>query len=294
MRKEYQYDIALSFAGEDRDYVEQLAKILESNGIKVHYDRFNQADAWGKNLPEHFDEIYRKQAKYCVIFISENYAKKAWPNFEKRSALAREVVESGYILPVRFDDTEILGLPPSKAYIDLRQHRADQLAQLIMDKLGKEKNLRESQSNQSFRRPKMVKAFDPYKESQAWIDYLILELEKRTKDSDMSFTHFPRDGKQCLRFVVNGKPIYSINIQLGGLYRDHGLSFSYAHGEMQMTGGYNAWADLEWDKEKGCVILKLNDFSVFSRPSNERQNFTQEEFLDYIWEKVCNAAEGTY
>ena len=40
MNKNYQYDVALSFAGEDRIYVEQVAKILESKGINVHYDRF--------------------------------------------------------------------------------------------------------------------------------------------------------------------------------------------------------------------------------------------------------------
>lgn len=292
MNKNYRFDIALSFAGEDRDYVEQVANILESNGIKVHYDRFNQADAWGKSLPEHFDGIYRKQARYCVMFISENYAKKVWPNFEKRSALAREVVEAGYILPVRFDDTEILGLPPSKAYIDLRQYKPDQLAQLIMEKLGKMDNLKESQSNPPFRRPKVTKAFDPYKESQAWIEYLIIELERRCRGSEISFTNFSRDGKQCLRFVVNGKPVYSINIQLGGLYRDHGLTLSYAQGEMQMVGGFNAWADLEWDKEKECVILKLNDFSSFSQIPSPQQGLTQQEFLEYIWVKICDAVEG--
>ena len=293
MNKEYLYDVALSFAGEDRDYVEQAAKILESNGIKVHYDRFNQADTWGKNLPEHFDEIYRKQAKYCVMFISENYAKKAWPSFEKRSALAREVIEAGYILPARFDDTEILGLPPSKAYIDLRQYNPEQLAQLILEKLGKLGTLKYSSDSPSFRRPKVSKSFDPYKESQTWMDYLIDELEKRCKDSNISFSHFSRDSKQCLRFVVSGKPIYSIDIQLGGLHRDHGLSFSYACGEMQMTSGYNAWGDFEWDKEKERVVLKFNDFSALSF-NNPKQNFTQQEFVDYIWGKVCDAAEEKY
>jgi len=291
MNKNYQYDVALSFAGEDRIFVEQVANILESKGIKVHYDRFNQADAWGKNLPEHFDEIYRKEARYCVMFISENYAKKAWPSFEKRSALAREVVEAGYILPARFDDTEILGLPPSKAYIDLRQYNPDQFAQLIMEKLGKIGPSKRSSDNSSFRRPKVSQSFDPYKESQIWIDYLVKELKKRCASSGISFTSFPRDGKQCLRFVVNGKPVYSINIQLGGFHRDHGLSFSYAHGEMQITSGYNAWGDFEWDKERECVVLKLTDFSMISF-SNSKQSFIQQEFFDYIWEKVCDAAEG--
>jgi len=295
MTKKYQYDVALSFAGEDRDYVEQVAKVLEANGIKVHYDRFNQVQVWGRNLAEHFDDIYRNQAQYCVMFISENYAKKVWPSFEKRSALSREVIESGYILPARFDDTDILGIPPSKAYIDINQYNPKQFAQLVMEKLGKTLISQPIQNSQSFRRPKIAKSFDPYKESQIWINYLTTELEKRCESSEMSFSSFSRDGKECLRFVINGKPVYSINIQLGAFSRDHGLSLSYAHGEMSaISAGFNAFGEFEWDKDRECVILKLNDFSVYARPTNERQGFIQHEFLDYIWEKVCNATEGKY
>jgi len=293
MKKDFRFDIALSFAGEDRDYVEKVAGKLKANGIEVYYDLFNQVDAWGKNLAEHFDEIYRKQAKYCVIFISEHYAKKAWPSFEKRSALAREVIEEGYILPARFDDTEILGLPPSKAYIDLSQYDPDQFAELIMKKLHKTVISEQSSNSPSFRRPKVSQSFDPYKESQIWMDYLVKELDKRCVGFGISFTTFPRDGKNCLRFVVHGKPVYSINIQLGGLYRDHGLSFSYAHGEMQMTSGYNAWGHFEWDQEKECIVIKFTDFSAIASSSSEN-DYTKEEFLEYLWGKVCDAAEGKY
>ncbi len=36
------YDVALSFAGEDRGYVEQVAKYLESNDVAVFYDGFEE------------------------------------------------------------------------------------------------------------------------------------------------------------------------------------------------------------------------------------------------------------
>ncbi len=61
-----------------------------------------------------------------------------------------------------------------------------------------------------------------------------------------------------------------------------------------ISAGFNAFGDFEWDKEKECVVLMLNDLSVFSRASNERKGLTQQDFLEYIWEKVCNAAEGKY
>ncbi|GEM_PF-5086847 len=295
MTKNYPYDVALSFAGEDRDYAEKVAKVLEAESIKVHYDRFNQVQAWGKDLAEHFDDIYRNQAQYCVIFISEHYAKKVWPNFEKRSALAREVIETGYILPARFDDTEILGIPPSKAYIDLRQYAPKQFAQLIMEKLGKKIDSKADSNNQVFRRPKVFQSFNPYQERQEWFDLMVDELKKRCRESNIAFSYFDKGVKRCLRFMMNGKVVYSIDIEFGGMAGDQGLSFSYAHGEMRsFSSGYNAWGDFEWNKEKECIVLKLNDFSAFSRPSNEQQGLSQQEFLEYMWEKVCDAAEEKY
>ena len=35
---EYKYDIALSFANEDREYVEKVAAILKENEVSVFYD----------------------------------------------------------------------------------------------------------------------------------------------------------------------------------------------------------------------------------------------------------------
>ena len=36
----YEYEVALSFAGEDRTFAEAVAKSLRSKGIEVFYDDF--------------------------------------------------------------------------------------------------------------------------------------------------------------------------------------------------------------------------------------------------------------
>lgn len=71
-----EYDIALSFAGEDRKTAREYADQLRKKSISVFFDEYEKADLWGKDLYEKLDDIYRKRAKYCVIFISEFYAKK--------------------------------------------------------------------------------------------------------------------------------------------------------------------------------------------------------------------------
>ena len=131
------YDVCLSFAGEDRQYVEQVAEILRERGVLVFYDRHEKAELWGKDLYTHLDEVYRKDARFCVLFISQHYVKKPWPNHERQSAQARAFGEiAEYILPVRFDDTEIPGLRPTVGYIDLRTTSAAELSSLIIEKLG--------------------------------------------------------------------------------------------------------------------------------------------------------------
>lgn len=129
------YDVALSFAGEDRAYGEQVAGYLRSRDVKVFYDLYEEASLWGKDLAEHLDMVYRT-AKYCVMFISEHYAGKVWPSHERRAALARSLEERDeYILPARFDETDVPGIRPTIGYINLSHKSPEQLGQLILKKL---------------------------------------------------------------------------------------------------------------------------------------------------------------
>jgi hypothetical protein len=132
------YEVVLSFAGEDRLYVNQVAEILKAKGVSIFYDAYEQAALWGKNLVEHLHEVYSGSARYCVIFISAHYAEKVWPSHERRSAFERAVESrEEYILPARFDDTPIPGLHKTVHYIDLRKTPPDGLAALILKKLGR-------------------------------------------------------------------------------------------------------------------------------------------------------------
>ncbi|HEX8430183.1 MAG TPA: TIR domain-containing protein, partial [Longimicrobium sp.] len=83
------YDVALSFAGEDRLYVRGIAQALREAGIQVFFDEYEVASLWGKDLYAHLQDVYQNQAKYTVIFISASYAVKVWTNHERKSAQAR-------------------------------------------------------------------------------------------------------------------------------------------------------------------------------------------------------------
>lgn len=132
----FEYDVCLSFAGEQRDYVEMIASGLKERGLRVFYDADETVNLWGKDLAEHLDHIYRKASRYCVVFVSEAYAAKPWTRHERRSALARAIEEEGdYILPARFDDTELPGLRPTVGYVDLRKYAPETLVEFLIEKV---------------------------------------------------------------------------------------------------------------------------------------------------------------
>lgn len=136
MNRETKFDIALSFAGEDREYVDQVATLLRQKGISVFYDLFEDANLWGKNLYDYLSDIYQNQAKYTILFISDFYNKKLWTNHERKAMQARAFQESEeYILPVKFDDTKIPGILPTIGYLDLRTKSPEQLVEIIEKKL---------------------------------------------------------------------------------------------------------------------------------------------------------------
>jgi uncharacterized protein (TIGR02145 family) len=137
MEKTHHYDVALSFAGEDRNYVEQVAFVLRSNNIKVFYDGFEEVNLWGKNLYSHLSSVYNEKAKFTVLFISKYYSQKLWTNHERENAQARAFTENTeYILPARFDDTKIPGLLTTVGYIDLKKCSPEKFAMLIIEKIN--------------------------------------------------------------------------------------------------------------------------------------------------------------
>ena len=104
------YDIAISFAGEDRHIAEEIASKLIDRGIKVFYDKYEKHSLWGRNLYEHLTTVYKNKSKLCLMIISEYYNQKQWTEVERKAAQARAIEENKeYILPMITDNSD---LPP--------------------------------------------------------------------------------------------------------------------------------------------------------------------------------------
>ena len=134
----FEFDVALSFAGEDRTYVHGIADRLLSRGVRVFYDEFAAADTWGTDLGEFLDEMYRNKARFTVAFISTDYVRKPWPTHERRSALARALSQpQPYFLPVRLDDSDVPGLRSTVGFVDARRMTPERIVDLVLEKIGR-------------------------------------------------------------------------------------------------------------------------------------------------------------
>ncbi|SHH92815.1 TIR domain-containing protein [Flavobacterium sp. CF108] len=131
------YDVALSFAGEDRPIAKKIADELTKQHYKVFYDEYEQASLWGKDLYAHLNDVYKNRARYCLMIISENYSKKVWTSHERKAAQTKAFLNNKeYILPLRIDETEIDGLNETVGYIDLKQVGIDKAIDLLKQKLN--------------------------------------------------------------------------------------------------------------------------------------------------------------
>ncbi|HEX8867387.1 MAG TPA: TIR domain-containing protein [Lentzea sp.] len=133
---EYEFDVAPSFAEEDRDRVLPIVELLKEQGVNVFYDKDREVEMWGRDRVEYFSETFSHRARFVLLFSSQHYVSK-WTRLQSRAAMARALEEhTEYVLPIRIDDTPVPGLLPTIAYLDMDVHSDEVIAQAVVQKLA--------------------------------------------------------------------------------------------------------------------------------------------------------------
>lgn len=136
----YEYDVAVSFAGQDRPIVERLVSEVQNRGMEVFYDFDEQAMLWGKDLRKELARVYGEDAQFMVICLSDSYPERDWTTFELEigQAASNKRTED-YLLPLIVGDDRpaIVGLPTSVGHISLETHTIEQVADLLQEKLAR-------------------------------------------------------------------------------------------------------------------------------------------------------------
>ncbi|WP_423463346.1 TIR domain-containing protein [Promicromonospora sp. MS192] len=137
-RSRYKYDVAVSFAGNDRSIVEKFVEVLEERHIKVFYDYNQQAELWGKDLRRGLAQIYGEQAQLMIICLSDDYPERDWTTFEfevGRNAANKRTED--YLLPLVVGNRPpITGLPATYGFLSLQDLPMEKVADFVEEKLA--------------------------------------------------------------------------------------------------------------------------------------------------------------
>jgi hypothetical protein len=121
--EDFEFEVALSFAGENRDLANHIAEGLKTLDVTVFYDELYESNYLGKSWSKQFTEIFGTRSKYVVCLLDIHHQKKIWPTFERDVFASRVADES--VFPITLDGTVFSGIPHDLIGIPFRYDSAD-------------------------------------------------------------------------------------------------------------------------------------------------------------------------
>lgn len=91
------YDVFISYASEDADFVESLVEELHKLDVKVWQDKLSIG--WGNSIRQSIDRGLLK-SRFAIAVLSKNYMEKYWTNYEVDGILNLETNAHKVILPI--------------------------------------------------------------------------------------------------------------------------------------------------------------------------------------------------
>jgi hypothetical protein len=136
------FRVALSFPGERRSFVAQIAANLATayGRTRVLYDQFHEAEFTQPDLDVYLPNLYRTNSDLICIFLCADYAKKRFCNLEWR--FIRQLIaseEQGRIMFLSFDPIAAIpeiGILSGDGYVSIGSRTAEQIAALINERLA--------------------------------------------------------------------------------------------------------------------------------------------------------------
>lgn len=134
----HEFSVALSFPGEMRATVEQVAQELESRiGPNSYFYDSNYVSQLARpSLDNLLQDIYRNRAKLIVVFLGSDYQRKDWCGIEFR-AIKDLILAKDHerIMFVRMDDGAVEGVFKTDGYVDGRKFSPADIARFIHERV---------------------------------------------------------------------------------------------------------------------------------------------------------------
>jgi hypothetical protein len=136
------FDVALSFPGEHRDFVKEVADYLAAafGKERVLYDKYYEAEFARLDLDVYLPRLYRTQSELIVLFLCPEYAAKRWCNLKWRHIRQLiATVDVSRIMLLRYGyngDFEELGILPGDGTINFEKRSPEDIAEKIHERFN--------------------------------------------------------------------------------------------------------------------------------------------------------------
>ncbi|MBV1790533.1 hypothetical protein KQ940_20935 [Marinobacterium sp. D7] len=141
--RDYEYDIAISFAGENRCLAREISNQLGVFDSNVFFDENFESNFLGGAWSSQFEKIFGRDSRLVVCLLDSFYRDKIWPTFERECFIPR--VQDKEVIPIFLDDTKFVGIPSDIIGIMYRYDReaelnanevTDEIVYKLVDRLG--------------------------------------------------------------------------------------------------------------------------------------------------------------
>jgi hypothetical protein len=282
------YDIAVSFADAEQSYVAQVVEACRERGMSVLFERDRTNDWWRRNV----SGANGTHVRYFVPFVAADEFSSAM--------LAAVKAGDGYVLPVLTGDTPADLLHPHVDYLRREGHSADQLADLLVDKIDQATSTGQQpravgevvkhalHSHQPATKEFVRDDFSKYEAQQTALHYLgdqfqVAAPQLRTRG--FVCTVHRTDSAIAIRVERRGDTVYALDIRRGGIGGDETLNFVvglHDAGAICSSG----WARPVFEGETGTTKLELHDLSVFGTDDPETRAYTKEGLFVDLWQRI--------
>ncbi|MFE9746390.1 hypothetical protein ACFYOT_15915 [Saccharothrix saharensis] len=292
-----EYDVAVSFAEEQRSAVEEVVEAFRQRGLTVLHGPEQTHEWWahkeGGDLPA-------ARVRFFVPFVAE---------VDDFTTAALRAVKAGdeHVLPVLLGDVTVPPdlLHPHVAYV--RGTQPDRLTEALVARIEAAEAVGSARALVADvvtgikgvtpvaeePEPVVPATFSRYAEQDATLRYLgeqfaaaLPGLARR----GFAGTAHVGDLRIAVRVERAGDTVYALDIQRGGIGGDETVNFVV--GKQDGSALTNGWARPVYDTGAGAAVLEVHDFSLLGGGGAPRA-YRREDLFDALWQRIESVLAST-
>ena len=129
--EDFEFDFAISFAGENRGFAKLITNLLTVLDCTVFYDEYFEANYLGQAWGKQFNEIFSSKSRLVICLLDKFHSEKIWPTYERECFKAR--IQDASVIPIYLDDTKFVGIPDDIVGIHFKHKQYDE--ESVTDKI---------------------------------------------------------------------------------------------------------------------------------------------------------------